>query len=61
MRLTPEKLLKQARERGIFVHRYKWSHINRRRITRRMCHDGLLTLVLETHEGFLYRATEKKK
>ena len=42
-------------ERGfIFVHRYAWSHSAMRKVTRRMCKDGVLLKVAEDRDGFKY-------
>ncbi len=38
----------------IFVHRYAWSHSNMRRVTRRMCKEGLLVKVVDNDAGFKY-------
>ena len=52
------RLLEEAKKHPIFVHRYKWSHDERRRLTRRMCKDGLLVMIEHTGDGFRYRAAE---
>lgn len=58
-KLTPGMLLQEAKNRVIFVHRYKWSHDKRRKFCRRMFKDGLLVLVDENYDGWLYKATTK--
>ncbi len=44
--------------KSIFVHRYAWGHSNLRKITRRMCKDGLLVKIGEDKEGFRYARNE---
>lgn len=39
----------------VFVHRYKWTHADMRKKYRRMCKDGLVTLLEESPAGFLYK------
>lgn len=55
-KLTTASLLQEAKSHPIFVHRYKWSHDLRRRLTRRMCKDGHLVLIEKTYDGFRYKA-----
>lgn len=50
------KLLVDAFARIIFVHRYKFTHDQRRRVARRMYKDGLLVVVEQNKDGWLYRA-----
>jgi hypothetical protein len=57
-RLTKERLLAAAKVHTIFVHRFYWSHDERRRMARRLCADGLLVMVEKSREGFRYRAAE---
>ncbi|KNC11561.1 hypothetical protein AC790_13410 [Pantoea sp. RIT-PI-b] len=48
-------------ERGfIFVHRYAWSHSAMRKVTRRMCKDGILLKVAEDRDGFKYIRTQQE-
>jgi hypothetical protein len=55
-----EKLLVDAFARTIFVHRYKFTHDQRRRVARHMCKDGLLVMVDQNKDGWLYRAAQSK-
>ncbi len=55
-KLTKERLLKEATQHAIFVHRYRESHEKRRKFARRLCKDGLLTMLGQNNEGWLYRA-----
>lgn len=57
-KMTKQRLLAAAKRHAVFVHRYNWSHAERRRLARRMCADGLLVLVAKSREGFRYRAAE---
>lgn len=42
----------------VFVHRYKWSHADKRKKYRRLCKDGLVILLEEGPAGFLYKHKE---
>ena len=59
-KLTSGMLLQQAKQHPIFVHRFKWSHELRRKLTRRMCKDGLLVMIGRQQDGFLYRPATQK-
>lgn len=54
-----EQLLKDAFARRVFVHRYKYTHDQRRRVARRMCKDGLLTMVEQNKDGWIYQAARR--
>ena len=55
-KLTTGMLLQDAKRHPIFVHRFKWAHENKRKLTRRMLKDGLLVMIGRERDGFLYRA-----
>ena len=38
----------------IFVGRYSWSHSGLRKLTRKMCRNGVLVKLREDDRGFLY-------
>lgn len=44
--------------RKTFVHRYKWSHHNRRRQFRRAAKQGIVRLLEESKDGWLYEIPE---
>ncbi len=44
--------------RKVFAHRYKYSHEKRRKQLRRACKDGIVQLIEERPEGFLYAVPE---
>lgn len=60
-KITAGMILHDAKQHPIFVHRYKWAQEQRRKLTRRMCKDGLLVLIEETRDGFRYRAATEQK
>lgn len=41
--------------RKYFVHRYKWSHDDRRKKFLRMFKDGKVSLLQSTRDGWLYQ------
>lgn len=43
-----------AQLRRVFVHRYKFSHENKRRKYRRMLKDGKAVLIEKRRDGWLY-------
>ena len=45
----------------VFVHRYKWTHSEKRKKYRRLRMDGLVTLIEESPAGFLYKHKDKQK
>lgn len=59
--LTKERLLIEAAKHPIFAHKYKNSHELRRKLTRRMCKDGLLIMIERNNDGFLYRAANHQE
>jgi hypothetical protein len=43
-----------VQSRRVFVHRYKDSHVNKRRKYRRMLKDGKAVLIEKRSDGWLY-------
>lgn len=42
----------------MFAHRYKHSHVKRRKLLRRLTKDGVTELVERTNDGWLYRVPD---
>ena len=41
--------------RKYFVHRYRWSHEDRRKLFRRALKDGKVKILLKNRDGWLYQ------
>lgn len=52
--MTEEQILAIADDREFFVHKYGERHEKLRKLTRRMCKDGKITLVQSNSRGFNY-------
>lgn len=45
----------------VFVHRYKWGHSPRRKQLRRLKKEGVVKVIEETRDGWLYSCPNKLK
>jgi hypothetical protein len=52
---TEEEVLAQARRADFIVHKYRDRHEKLRKLTRRMCKEGKLEMVLFDGKQFYYR------
>jgi hypothetical protein len=52
---TEEEVLMIARHSDFRVHKYRYSHESLRKLTRRMCKDGKIVMVLFDGKQFYYR------
>lgn len=57
---SEEQILKIAATRDFRVSKYAWSHDGLRKLTRRMCKDGKLTMVAKDGDGFTYRTSASR-
>jgi hypothetical protein len=46
--------------RKYFVHRYRWSHDDKRRAFKRFLKEGLVKILHEEKDGWLYQAEKAK-
>lgn len=58
MGISVNEILERAKK-GIFVHKYSYSHESLRKKTRRMCKDGLLKMKDQNKDGFFYILVER--
>lgn len=52
---TEAEVLEIAQRRDFCVHKYRYGHEALRKLTRRMCKDGKLVMVLFDGKQFYYR------
>lgn len=53
--LSKEQVLEMAAKKSFIVNRYSYSHEKLRKMCRRMAKDGLLKLICQDSNGFVYR------
>jgi hypothetical protein len=58
--LTENEVLLIAGRRDLVVHKYRDSHAKLRKLTRRMCKDGKLVMVMYDGRQFYYRTPRGK-
>jgi hypothetical protein len=57
---TEAEILAIARRSEFMVWTYRWRHEKLRKLTRRMCKDGKLVMVMRNRDQFFYRTPKEK-
>jgi hypothetical protein len=57
---SEEEVVVMARHADFVVHKYRHTHEKLRKLTRRMCRDGKLKMVMFDGQQFYYRTPKEK-